>query len=91
MFQVKEFYKINRPEIIVAGEAVNRLTPSNSLVIAPYNGDTAFLYQTNRIGWPVVDRPIEQLIETITIMGMISILLALAHKYKIQQLERHKL
>ena len=62
-FQVKEFYKINRPEIIIAGEAVGRLTPSDSLIIAPYNGDTAFLYQTKRRGWPVVDRPIEQLVE----------------------------
>ncbi|MEK7064010.1 MAG: hypothetical protein AAB973_00170, partial [Patescibacteria group bacterium] len=22
-------------------------------VIAPYNGDTAFLFQTNRTGWPI--------------------------------------
>ena len=62
-YEVREFYKINRPEIIQAGNAVNRLTEKNSLVIAAYNGDTAFLYQTGRIGWPVVDRPIDELIE----------------------------
>lgn len=61
--QIKEFYKINHPEILIAGEVVNRLTPKDSLVIAPYNGDTAFLYQTGRWGWPYVDRPIEELIE----------------------------
>jgi hypothetical protein len=62
-FQVKEFYKINRPEIITAGEAVEKISPSDVLVIAPYNGDTAFLYHTKRRGWPVVDRPINELIE----------------------------
>lgn len=61
--EVKEFYKINRPEIIEAGNAVKTLVPENALVIAPYYGDTAFLYQTQRRGWPVVDRPINELIE----------------------------
>ncbi|OGM08601.1 hypothetical protein A2159_01255, partial [Candidatus Woesebacteria bacterium RBG_13_34_9] len=51
-FQVREFYKINHPEIIEAGNAADRLLPKNALIIAPYNGDTAFLYQTNRQGWP---------------------------------------
>lgn len=62
LFQVKEYYKINHPEILVAGEAVDRLTPKDSLVIASYNGDTAFLYQTKRRGWPVVELPIDELI-----------------------------
>lgn len=61
-YQVKEFYKINHPEIILAGEAVDRLTPKNSLVIADYNGDTTFLYHTKRRGWPVVELPINELI-----------------------------
>jgi 4-amino-4-deoxy-L-arabinose transferase-like glycosyltransferase len=60
---VKEFYKINHPEIILAGQTVDRLVSKDALVIAPYNGDTAFLYQTGRWGWPYVDRPIEELIE----------------------------
>lgn len=62
-YQVKEFYKINHPEIVIAGEAVDRLTPKDALVIADYNGDTAFLYQTKRRGWPVVELPIEELIK----------------------------
>jgi len=61
--QIKEFYKVNHPEIISAGKAVDKLTPKDALVIAAYNGDTAFLYQTKRRGWPVVDRPINELIE----------------------------
>ncbi|MBU0569336.1 glycosyltransferase family 39 protein [Patescibacteria group bacterium] len=61
--EIREFYKINHPEIIEAGLAVQKIVPEDSLIIAPYNGDTAFLYQTNRRGWPVVDRPIDELIE----------------------------
>jgi 4-amino-4-deoxy-L-arabinose transferase-like glycosyltransferase len=61
--QVREFYKINHPEIIEAGMAVDRVTPKDALVVAPYNGDTAFLYQTKRWGWPVVDRPLPEIIQ----------------------------
>jgi len=61
--QIKEFYKINRPELVEAGNKVDEIVPKDALVIAPYNGDTAFLYQTNRKGWPVVDRPIDELID----------------------------
>jgi 4-amino-4-deoxy-L-arabinose transferase-like glycosyltransferase len=62
-YEVREFYKINHPEIIKAGEAVDRIVEKDALVIAAYNGDTAFLYQTKRWGWPVVDRPINELID----------------------------
>ncbi|OGM13535.1 hypothetical protein A3A76_03580 [Candidatus Woesebacteria bacterium RIFCSPLOWO2_01_FULL_39_23] len=62
-FQIREFYKINHPEIIEAGNAVDRLTPKDAIVIANYNGDTAFLYQTKRRGWPVVELPINELID----------------------------
>ncbi len=62
-YQVKEFYKINHPEIISTGQAVDRLTPKEALVIAPYNGDTAFLYHTKRRGWPVMDTDIDTLIK----------------------------
>lgn len=61
--QVREFYKINHPEIIEAGQVSDRLLPKEALVIAPYNGDTAFLYQTKRKGWPVVELPLNDLIE----------------------------
>jgi len=46
-------YAINHPEIITAGKKVNDVTPKNSIIIAPYNGDTALLYQTNRSGFPI--------------------------------------
>ncbi|MFH1792353.1 MAG: hypothetical protein ABH819_01765, partial [Patescibacteria group bacterium] len=62
-FQIKEFYKINHPEIIEAGNAVKRLTEKDAKVIVPYNGDTAFLYQTGRWGWPAIDSSIDKIIE----------------------------
>jgi len=37
--------------------------PKDAKVIAPYGGDTAFLYQTNRHGYPLVDRSIQELIK----------------------------
>src|SRR3989344_1346842 len=49
--EVKDYYNINNPAIISAGKAVDRLTPKDAKVIALYNGDTTFLYQTQRRGW----------------------------------------
>ena len=43
--------------------AVDRLLPKDATVIAPYNGDTAFLYATNRNGYPIVDRPLTEFVQ----------------------------
>jgi len=61
-YQVRDFFNINNPVIIEAGKTVDRLVPKNAKVIAPYGGDTAFLYQTKRQGWPV-GIEIEKMIE----------------------------
>ncbi len=55
-FGVRDYYSIQHPNLILAGKAVDRLTPKNAKIIAPYGGDTTFLYYTNRKGWPVFDR-----------------------------------
>lgn len=60
---VKDYFNINHPEIVAAGKAVNELIPQESKVIAPYGGDTAFLYQTNRAGWPIVQGSIDQMVK----------------------------
>ncbi len=62
-YHVRDFYNINHPEIVEAGRALERKTKNNALVIAPYNGDTAFLYQTNRAGWPLMQDTIENMIK----------------------------
>jgi len=61
--EAREYYKINHMEIVLAGKAADELLPKDARVIAPYNGDTAFLYQTKRYGWPVVDESIDRMIE----------------------------
>ncbi len=52
-YTVRTYYWINRPEIIEAGLAAQKLLPENAKVVAPYNGDTTFLYQTGHQGWPL--------------------------------------
>jgi len=52
-YTVRTYYWINKPEIIEAGNAADTLLPKDAKIIAPYMGDTTFLYQTKRIGWPL--------------------------------------
>jgi len=61
--QIKGYYQINQPNIITAGSAAKKLLPANSLVVAPYTGDTAFLYQTGFNGWPIEIYDIDNLIK----------------------------
>lgn len=49
---IKTYYWINNSKIIIAGRAVSKIVPKNAKIIAPYGGDTTFLYQTERQGWP---------------------------------------
>jgi len=51
--QVKGFFNVNHWEYVEAGQAVDKLVPLDAKVIAPAFGDTHFLYQTNRTGWPI--------------------------------------
>lgn len=52
-YTIRTYYWINRPEIIEAGIHADKILPKNAKVIAPYNGDTTFLYATHRQGWPL--------------------------------------
>jgi len=62
-FEVRGYYWINKPQIVEAGKAADKLLPRQATVIAPYNGDAAFLYQTNRHGYPVVDRSLQEFVQ----------------------------
>ena len=62
-YEIRGFYWINKPQIVEAGKAADQLLPKDATVVAPYNGDAAFLYQTNRRGYPIVDRPLEKFID----------------------------
>jgi hypothetical protein len=61
--RIKPFYQINHPELMEVGKIVDQTLPKDAKVVAPYNGDTAFLYQMNRKGWPAVDNSIDNIIE----------------------------
>lgn len=52
-YEVRGYFNINNPAIVAAGAEIDAITPADALVIAPYMGDTAFLFQTNRRGWPI--------------------------------------
>lgn len=52
-YQVRGYFNINHWEIVEAGQVADRILPPDAKVIAPYMGDTAFLYQINRRGWPL--------------------------------------
>ena len=62
-YQVKGNFNINHLEIIEAGKAIDKIAPKDALILAPYNGDTAFLYQTGRSGWPAVDSSVKEIKE----------------------------
>lgn len=70
--QVKEFYKINNPAIVEAGIRADQILPKDAIVLAPYNGDTAFLYQTNRPGWANVSLPIKEMIADYGVSAFVS-------------------
>jgi hypothetical protein len=63
LYVIRGNYAINHPEIITAGKRMYELSNEGDLVVAPYNGDTTFLYQTGRWGWPVIDTSIDQIIK----------------------------
>lgn len=86
-YQIKEFYKINHPEIIIAGNAADRLLPKGAKVIAPYTGDTAFLYQTRRIGWPHATLPIDQMVKRLRAEYYVSVNLDEQTKMVMEQYE----
>lgn len=62
-YVIRDFYSIQHPAIIEAGRGVDKLTPKTAKVIAVYNGDTTFLYHTNRQGWPVVERSFREFVK----------------------------
>lgn len=53
-YEVQGYFNINHPEIVEAGRYADKILSRDAKVIAPYGGDTAFLYQTNRQGWPLL-------------------------------------
>lgn len=60
---VKDYFNINNHAIIEAGIVINEKTPKDAKVIALYDGDTTFLYQTHRRGWASFEKPLPEMIK----------------------------
>lgn len=71
--EVKGLYQVNNGVIVEAGKEADKILPKNAVVVAPYQGDTAFLYQINRPGWPVVAFPIKDLIDMFGVHYYVSV------------------
>lgn len=61
-YQVRDYFNINNPAIVVAGKAADSILPKDAKVIAPYGGDSSFLYQINRQGWASFDKDVPILV-----------------------------
>jgi hypothetical protein len=59
---VRYYFNINNHSIVLAGQAVDQLTPIDAKVIAVYGGDTSFLYQTKRKGWALLEKSIPEMV-----------------------------
>jgi len=51
-YQIKDYYIINK-DIVTTGQIADQILPKDAWVLAPRNGDTTFIYQINRPGWPI--------------------------------------
>lgn len=60
---VRDYFNINNWAMVDAGQKADEILPKDAKVIAPYNGDTSFLYQINRKGWPAFERSTEELVK----------------------------
>ncbi len=62
-YLVRDYFNINNSAIVEAGKTVDKNTPQDAKVIALYDGDTTFLYQTNRRGWASLEKPLPEMIK----------------------------
>lgn len=60
--RIKGFYQVNNYPIVEAGIKADQILPKEARVVTPYQGDTAFLYQVNRPGFPVTILPLKEMV-----------------------------
>lgn len=70
--EVKGLYQVNNWAIVHGGRAADKLLPKDAVVVAPYMGDTAFLYQTNRHGFPIINSTVEEMKRDYGVTGYVS-------------------
>lgn len=60
---VEGYFWINNPVMVKVGKELDNSLPKEALVVAPYMGDTSFLYQINRKGWPSFQDGLSKMVE----------------------------
>ncbi len=60
---VKDYFNINNPRMVLVGSIVDKTIPEDAKVIALYQGDTTFLYHTNRQGWASFQNTLPEMIK----------------------------
>ncbi len=59
--EIKGLYQVNNWAIVHAGVHADSLLPKDAIVLAPYQGDSAFLYQINRNGFSLIRSSVEEM------------------------------
>lgn len=62
-YSVRDYFNINNPAIVIAGQKADSILPKNAKVLVFYDGDTSFLYQTKRKGWSSLEKPLDKMIQ----------------------------
>lgn len=70
--EVRGLYQVNNWAIVHGGAAADKLLAKDAIVVAPYMGDTAFLYQTNRHGFPIINSTVEEMKKDYGVTGYVS-------------------
>ena len=60
-YEIKGLYQVNNWAIVHAGETADKILPKDAVVLAPYQGDSAFLYQINRNGFTLIRNSVEEM------------------------------
>ena len=71
--EVKGLYQINNNAIIKAGMEANKILPKDAVVLAPYQADTSFLYQTNRHGIAYIYGSLTDTIKNYGVTALVSV------------------
>lgn len=71
--EIKGLYQVNNWSIVEAGLAADKILPKEAVVIAPYGGDSAFLYQTNRPGFSIPILSVKEMVERFGVTHYVSV------------------
>ncbi|EKD90487.1 MAG: hypothetical protein ACD_31C00003G0004 [uncultured bacterium] len=71
--EIKGLYQINNGVIVEAGKYADKILPKDAKVLAPYGGDTSFLYQINRPGFPYVYLPVDEMVKKYKLTHYVSV------------------